>query len=229
MIPHLLMKKGEYMKKSILILASLALWGCKGTVEGKLTVHKDIVLHAIETVSNEDDPFCRINPEDCRETEEEVDKKIKSGEYKVKLSITRKNEAVFEFKKSELKIQLPEDKEIPEENGDFSFRAGEIGQRYDIAGQVRTDYSQSDVIREHEQCRYQEREYVCYPDRDGRQRCGWDYRWRYGYRRVEYRWQYTHKAVSMNIIDPTSHQSQAQFVGDRDTAYKQYLYEGICR
>lgn len=183
-----------------------------------------------------------------------VDKKgktqqIMAGSYKAEFKYKEdKRQIELEMKDAtanqkdvEMKIIIPAGTNIPRDNGMISLKGNEIGQPFDLNGELRTDVDTSSTTHTYESCTYTERERVCRRvcteriGRDGKkfQDCGrvcdWEYVTRTGSQEVEYHYVTTTVTLMADLLEATSQESVGKLSVDRADSVKIYDYQGMCR
>jgi len=220
--------RGETMNKGALLVLCFTLWGCKESIKGHLAVNQELSVKVKEWVS-EDDPFCDEDFEDCDGEEVELIKRIQKGAYDITLSVNKYNKVAFKFRNRKLEVALPRNRDFPKKNGDFNYKASELGQNFDIKGRVKTDIYKSPLVSGREQCTYEEQEYTCWPQPNGQPRCGMEWRTRYGWRTVEYKDVSEHKSIKFSFLNSSDSTSVlAKFSGNKRRTRREYTYEGDC-
>ncbi|HPI41814.1 MAG TPA: hypothetical protein PLJ21_13470 [Pseudobdellovibrionaceae bacterium] len=198
-------------------------------IDGKLSVVENLTVTTMKS-----DPWC--NPdnvwENCNEQKTFV---VGPGEYSAVLEPKSKEEALlkikFENKEEPISIKIPKGKKIPENSGTFLFKASEIGQTWDLSGAVDTVKTTSETHRLREHCEYEVQRRVCGPGGPPHyeQKC-WIEVVRFpGTQYVEYYYNYYDKSVVMNLMNPSTGYSQANWSGKSLITDKIYTYRGTCR
>lgn len=227
---------------SVFGLSALALTGCN-TVQGTVDIARSFTYQNNASDSMID--FCRRNPSDfyCKG----VDTTNKSvtfqpGRYSGKLSFQSKSDALLEIKgasgrneTSTLKFSLPNGQTFPRYEGDVSVSSSQLGQAYDLRGNVHTVESDSATTRTTESCIYYVKERVCTRvesgprDRRGsRPVCEWRDVPRSGTQEVEYHYHTADTTFDMSLFTPNTSQQLARFYGHSVDTDKVYDYKGQC-
>ena len=166
-----------------------------------------------------------------------ADLKINSQKsFTLKLRLDKKND-----KEILIPIKSDDDLNVPE-NGNVKISGNEISQPFDLAGTIKTEYSNSDTTRDYESCTYTVRnstrcERVCTTSRsEGRRpetRC--DNICRdvvitvNGSRMVEYHTRYTSRKLNVSFKDTTSKAKLASFTANGTESQRVNDYTGECR
>jgi hypothetical protein len=208
------------MKKMLLLVSMFfVLVSCK-EISGSLTV--DQAFDAVVVKSCGWDPFGSCEPTKTIA--------IQPGNYKSKIDFSSKNNIKLELKANKVTetilLKRPANFEFPV-NGQFHLAASQIGQSFDVHGDVMTTVTTTERRRGYESCTYTVNEYVCYPDSNGHTQCGYQPRQVWGNRPVEYYLESTDRVLTAHIT--ASESKLAHFHGQRIDTEKIYLYQGICR
>lgn len=231
---------------SCMAMASIAMVGCK-PISGILEVNEPVTVKITELVQD-DDPFCRINPEEeC--TWREVKKNLKLNVGKMKAKLDTKSKTKIDLILDDLKgdpivqFKVPSGFKVPERRGEFKLTSQQIGQPFDLHGLVDTEVTESKRYDEWERCTYQEQRTVCsyVPPRcrttrrgetvcsGGGQQCHIETVTVWGNRRVEFYYRQTDTDVIFSLMQPSQSDIAAQFTGRQSYSDKIYIYQGICR
>lgn len=136
-----------------------------------------------------------------------------------------------------MELKIPANVAVPTSNGAFSVSGAQVGQAFDLAGDVSTDVRSGSQIRGSESCSWTESERVCerVQVQEPGGRCHYDtvckdqLVTRYGEREIEYHDEYTHVHVNAQFLAPGSAALLASFAGDRDWSNRINDYTGSCR
>ncbi len=173
------------------------------------------------------------------------EKKVPAGTYQTSFKLQSENLIRLTFKKENnensklVKIQLPEGTHIPRNNGQIILPASETGQKYDLEGAIDTEQSTSGIYHGTESCTYTRYERHCRRvcrqtddsssnDRRCRRKCEYIDVTYYGYQSVSYRYRYTDKRLTLEILQPSTGQSLADYNGTYHRTQKIYEYRGLC-
>jgi hypothetical protein len=207
--------------KKLLLVSSLVLFlvSCK-EISGTVDVQQS--FKAIVNNKCSWNPFKKCDPTKTVE--------IPAGHYNAKVDFGSKKEIKIEMKANAYKetiiLNRPKNFEFPQ-NGSFLLSSSQVGQEFGVSGQVTTQVWDSQSYRDNESCTYTVRDWVCYPDANGRPVCGYQDRTVWGYRFVEYFNRNTTTEMFADLI--TKHASLARFTGAKTEAQKIYTYTSICR
>lgn len=149
------------------------------------------------------------------------------GKYKGSLSFEEKK-AFLQLERKDIRtdatLLFPAGAGVPE-NGEIFLDGYRTGQTFRIAGNIRTERSQSPLERGNEGCTFYRREWVCRgwgPDRY----CRWEEVPRQGYRVVEF--YYLTKTITLALDLESNNEGKAKFNGRETSKRKIYTYEGDC-
>jgi hypothetical protein len=178
------------------------------------------------------------------ETLNAVDKKgkqvsIKPGTYKMGFKYDQKHrELEIKIKKSseqgkdvKLKLAVASDVTMPRDNGSFMLASNQIGQSWDLEGQVDTQSVDSDTTRTTESCSIPTTEYVCHETCDSEgcncsTTCADETVYIPGSHEVEYYYTTTTRTVNMQFKEAAS--TLARFNAVNVSTNIHYTYEGTC-
>ncbi len=173
-----------------------------------------------------------------------VDKKgkqvsIKPGTYKMGFKYDQKDrELDIKIKKSnengkdvKLKLAVASEVTMPRDNGSFALLSNQIGQPWDLEGQVDTHSEDSSTTRTSESCSIATTEYVCREtcDSEGNNcstTCADETVYIPGSQEVEYYYTTTTRTVNMQFKEAAS--ELARFNAVSVSSYKHYTYQGTC-
>jgi len=160
--------------------------------------------------------------------------KVSPGQYGAKVTVkNKKMKLKLDGIDKKITFKIPSNAKLPSGSGSIFLKSNQIGQNYDIEGDILADTQRSRVYRERESCTYTRNERQCRRHCDRRNNC------RsicenvqvtvHGYKRVEYYNITTHKDYTLNLLAPNSSRVVASFDGDYTASHKNYIYEGVCR
>jgi len=155
------------------------------------------------------------------------------GNYEAKLKVEKKNRLALEIKVKGSRnnpvvlLQLPAGREFNLNEGSFIYRASEIGQNYDIRGDLRSRVTDDDEQYAVESCSLGYRqEYRCdhsypygditmdrryeYNDRQNVRRCDWYTYEVFGHRNVRFFNRQTTYNLNFELVKPNESQASAQ-------------------
>lgn len=204
-------------------------------VDGTLNVKQDVTFQnvTIETANREQDMT------------------VPAGNYRAQLEFKSRERVVLEIKDFyknnrdiDIEFDIPKGSGIPQDNGNFFLSAADVGQPYDIAGEVNTDITRSPRRYDQEQCTYTDYERrcqrvcrnVCRTRPDGRrvcrQRCENRCRnvrvTKWGWRDIEYHVRTEEKDYEVEILVPGTNTQAAVFQGDYRNSQTIIDYRGMC-
>jgi hypothetical protein len=197
------------MRKLLLpLMAIFLLAGCE-KIEGQLNISKDVKLFNSDRVAR----ILRVGTYSA-------DIKANTSK-KITLRLNNDSDEKYIF-------NLPEGSKIPA-NGNFSFKAKEVGQPVDLSGSVATIISESDRMQSWRSCTFTERYNVCRPGPGGRPVCSTHTRIIQGQKLVTYFDRSTDKDVNLSISAEGSSEEVAQFQGDISWTDRIIVRETACR
>ena len=208
-----------------LLLACLGLAAC-GELSGTITLQR-----AMNVVDKKGKTQQLANGTYRAEFEYKEDKR----EIKLKVK-----DAIQGKKDLEMKIIVPATTEIPRNNGSVVLKGNEIGQPFDLHGELNTDVSETSPTRGVESCTYTEREYVCRRvceeriGRDGKKytdchrACDYEYVTKYGQKDVEYHYVTTTVSLMADLLETQSQENVGKLNVDRTDSRQVYDYVGPC-
>lgn len=205
------------MKKLLALLALATLTtGCID-LKGGFTAHEDLKLVHTTIFGNE------------------KTKTVPTGAYKTTVTFSSSEKVKLTFKGAkevEVKVKLPSDTAFPRDNGRIELLASKTGQRYDILGFIKTDYSSSRTYRDRESCQYTVYEQrcttTCDSQRNCRRTCDRVPVTRRGFQHVEYRYDYTERFLKLEMVKPNTDAIVGEYRGDDRDSRKVYLHQGRC-
>lgn len=212
------------MLKKTAVLGLLALCLACDPIKGQFTADQALSLKISVEVPSD---WCHEGPPSSCTEQVEKTVTVPPGAYQAKLEIQSKRQMTLSIKGNQeeqrLVVQLPDGSRIPEDNGAIELSAAQIGQSYDLKGEVRTDTDRTPTRRERESCSYQDRIVTC-----NGQFCHDQIVTRWGWRDVEYHMLTETKNVSFRLTPPGAADAAARFEGRRAKTYKVYEYTGMC-
>lgn len=204
----------------------LMLAGCDSEIEGTLTLAQELTVLETVRASNEGG-FPGGRPGQDRQQE----LKLPAGQHEMSVSLDGSRKIVFEVEgqrnkthKIVLKIARGT---IPERSGSFAIPSAMSGQPFDVVGAVNTVVTESELMRDREQCTYQRPVNHCGPDGRGRTTCWTDWQTVWGYRRVEFFNRTTTQTLE-GEISATGMATTGAFAGDRAESERIYTYTEQC-
>ncbi len=165
----------------------------------------------------------------------EKTKTVPAGAYKAKVTFSSSEKVKLSFKGAkevEVKVKLPSSTSFPRDNGRIELLASQSGQRYDMLGFIKTDYSRSRTYRDRETCTYTTYEQRCTTSCDSRGNCRRTCDRvpvsRRGFQHVEYHYEYTDRFLKLEMVKPNTDAIVATYRGDDRDTRKVYLRQGRC-
>lgn len=173
------------------------------------------------------------------------------GDYVSQLKINSRDRVTLEVRNGksnqrdlDVDFDIPKGSSIPQDNGNFFFRADEVGQPYDLSGEVQTDITRSARRFEREQCTYTDYETrcrrvcqnICRTRPDGRRvcrqrcenRCSRVAVTRWGLRDIEFYIRTENKDYFVELLLPNSNRQAAHFDGNYRRSQRIIEYRGQC-
>jgi len=194
----------------LIILFTLFISGCGEAFIGQLTVH-----HAIEFTDKGDEKIT-----------------LSPGTYRTELRFNE-NASVFELKITDaekhtrtLNLSASKNIHLPETSGSFSVGATEAGQPYKISGNVSSELSKTDSVRDFEFCTVQRTITDCSGPPEARCRQVW--RTFKGHQPVKYYFDIKLKNLSIDLTEPGTDRKVAEFQGETGHRRKIYTDRGEC-
>jgi len=194
----------------LIILFTLFISGCGEAFIGQLTVH-----HAIEFIDKGDEKVT-----------------LSPGTYRTELRFNQ-SASVFELKITDtekhtrtLNLSASKNVRLPEASGSFTVDATEAGQPYKISGNVSSEFSKTESVRDFEFCTVQRTITDC----SGPPEAGCRQVWRTfkGNQPVEYHFDSKLKSLSIKLTEPGTGRNLAEFKGETGQRWKIYTYRGEC-
>lgn len=214
--------------KSVLagtLIACLSLTACN-ELSGTISLNK-----ALDVVDKKGKTVAVSNGSHRAEFEYDQDKRLIELEIK---------DAVQGKKDVEMKILIPAGTEIPRGSGRIELLGSQVGQNFDLQGELNTDVRESQRESGYEQCSYQDYEYVCRPvcrdytgrdgrrHRDCRRECGHEYVTKYGSQRVEFHYVTTTVSVEADLLATSNKDMLGNLSVSRTDSVKHFDYQGVC-
>ncbi len=188
-------------------------------------------------------------------------KTLDAGRYKTSFEVTSGKKLKFTFRGDEtveVKMDIPDNIELPTSDGSFFYMSEETGQNYDIKGNLHSEYSSSGIYDGVESCNYIVHERQCQnvcesveapikrndenrgernpaprPTRPRtpvcRQVCNVVPVTRYGHQNVRYRINTTKKTLTLEMTKPGSGSQVADYRGLDESSVRSYEYRSTCR
>lgn len=140
----------------------------------------------------------------------------------------------------DLKLRVPAGTQVPTHNGLFSLSGAEVGQNFNLQGELDTDVEVGPRTSGSESCTYTERDYVCdrvcyeRVDRNGKKyrdcqkECGYQDVTHYGSREVEYHYVTTTVSVEAELTDLKDNGVLGELSVARSGSEIIYDYYGSC-
>ena len=194
----------------LIILFTLFISGCGETFIGRLTIH-----HPIDFTDKGDEKVT-----------------LSPGTYRTELRFNEST-SVFELKITDaekhtrtLNLSTSKNIRLPETSGSFSVGATEAGQPYKISGNVSSELSKTDSVRDFEFCTVQRTITDCSGPPEARCRQVW--RTFKGHQPVEYYFDIKLKNLSIDLTEPGTDRKMAEFQGETGQRRKIYTDRGEC-
>ncbi len=204
------------------VLITLLLGGCNGSLTVKLTLLQDVVFK----------DYWNSNY------------KLNAGEHEIELTVNHKKKHItFTIEdadggsgdpdepngpnpSTDIRFTFENESQVPKENGPINLPSSVSGQPVNLAGQLTTDIQKSDLIRGVESCRRLVKERVCSGDPV---HCRWERVWAEGEKEVEFHRVTKTIHIVVNLLNTNG--KGAPLGGFDKTAkrnYRDYIYEGVC-
>ena len=194
----------------LIILLILFISGCGEAFIGQLAVH-----HAIDFTDKGDEKVT-----------------LSPGTYRTELRFNQ-SASVFELKITDaqkhtrtLNLSASKNVRLPETSGSFTVDATEAGQPYKISGNVSSESSKTETVRDFEFCTVQRTITDCSGPPEARCRQVW--RTFKGNQPVEYHFDSKLKRLSINLTESGSGRILALYQGETGHRYKIYTKRGEC-
>ncbi|PIP95934.1 MAG: hypothetical protein COW00_01715 [Bdellovibrio sp. CG12_big_fil_rev_8_21_14_0_65_39_13] len=186
------------------LMSLFLLIGCNA-IDGNFTAHNNITLESQNGIEQ-----------------------VLVGQYKAKVEFPSKKRMVLSLNgnDSEFTFKIPKDTPIPD-NGRVALTRDQVGQPYDIVGDVATAVTRGNILENWQSCTYQRPYTVCRTDARGNRTCWTEYRTEFGQQYVRYYMETVAKDFSFSLTDGGT--SQAQFIGNDVSHYRRDIYAGDCR
>jgi hypothetical protein len=207
--------------RRVLLLGVLAVLvsGCKISYLGNLKVTSTIeIKHEVRDTTGATQPPVRFETA-----------RIEPGNYKAQVSLFGCCEfgIAVDSKSSKgrtYRFPIPNKKRsLPDADGDFFLKAEDIGQNFDLVGNIKTETTKSDIMRMNQMCQYQDYVTVC-DDRG----CYTRPILRYGWQWTEFYYKTT-KTYMTVIFKPKGQNSiLGSFEGSRSESEKVIVSQGPC-
>jgi hypothetical protein len=112
---------------------------------------------------------------------------------------------------------------LPSTDGDFFLKAEDIGQNFDLVGNVKSENTQSDIIRLNQMCQYQDFDTVC-----GNQGCNSKPVLRFGWQWSEFYFKTTTTHLTVNFRPKGQDSTLGYFRGSRSESVKVIVKQEPC-
>lgn len=230
---------------TVVVCAATALLAACQAVDGELNVARPIALDATVVI---DDCMPGAVPHDCDQQVQRARRSLSSGTYNAEIDMNASDTLALRVsrgdREDEFLFSIPPGVRIPDENGRFTLAATDIGQPFDVTGDVQTGRSRTPVRVSHEACRYRVERRVCRHRTHGGKlhrtahksaqhqhrhhaRCRTEQLSLPGERRIEYQDETVISDVTMALRSGGI--SAARFTGRRERVSRIELYRGVCR
>jgi len=206
------------MKFLILIVALLFTMGCRTDLTGQLNLAQNLVIkHEVKEQFGDNETW---------RTETSI---IKPGKYDARISFSGCCDLTLtlnpkSFRRQTYQMTLPKNAGLPKHDGNFYLRGHEINQSFDLAGDIKSETKNTEVVKRYETCQFQDLETIC--DSSG---CYTYTVWRTGWQWLEYYNQITTVTMNAEFKIPKQNQTLGYFNGSDSFVEKVVLYEGPCR
>lgn len=206
------------MRWALLILGILSIASCRRDLTGTLNLSQNLVIkHEVKE---------QLGDNETWKTETST---IKPGTYEARISLSGCCDLTLtlnprSWRKQSYQITLPKNAGLPKEDGHFYLRGHEINQAFDLAGEIKSDTKNSEVVKRYETCQYQDLETIC-----GHNGCYTHIVWRNGWQWIEYYNRVTTVTMNADFKVLGQNQSIGQFNGSESLVEKIILYQSPCR
>ncbi len=158
---------------------------------------------------------------------------LQPGQYSTILGFKSRREVEMQIKTNKktlvASIKIPAGQKFPTENGVIALSAKDIGQGFDLMGQVRTEVTKGQVVRDHQSCTWTRTTPNCFPVGNPPQMvCQDRQETQWGQQVVEYRNDKKHREITFQIQTPGTEEVRGHFESIKDWTEKVVLYEGRC-
>jgi hypothetical protein len=154
---------------------------------------------------------------------------VAPGQYTGSVSLARGG-SEFEFaikgvagKTQKVRIKLPKGEKVPTSEGPIELKAAEIGQPFDVRGNVDTQVTESDEMSGTQSCPIAHNFRVC--DSNG---CRVDSSIHYGTQAITYHYENTTETLETEFLDAKSGATLATFSGEKDSSDQIIDSSGDC-
>ena len=182
----------------------------------------------------------RMNTKEQLVFNERKNNVVDVGQADAKLKIDSETKVILEVSKEgrnnnpKITFKIPKHERLPSYDGEFSLTSEQVGQPYDVKGDLRTQVTRGREQRGVERCTYQERYRRCERLPDGRQRCRDEVVTRNGERCIRYYDEHTIQDLVFDLYHPNSSVNVSQFDGryeqtDRVVTWRDYRCEDYAR
>ncbi len=197
------------IKMFVLTSTLLVLSSCD-PFEGLFSVKKDFVVNSFENQGT-------------------VKVRIPAGDQNVKLEFINRNQIQMKLKidgrTRYVTMTIPQNHNIPTENGTFKLEARDLNQTFDLTGVVATEVTESELMKGYESCTYQRYEQIC--NVINNQVTCYDRPVTVnGQQYVEYTNKNTDQQLKVKFVERTT--TLALFDGAKSYSERQYQYKGNC-
>lgn len=175
------------------ILAIIALSGCR-TFEGQMHTKEKLTFN------------------------ERKNNVVEPGVADAKLKVESKDKVILEVSKAgrnnnpKITFRIPKHEPLPSYDGAFELTSQQVGQPYDVKGDLRSKITRGPQRRKTESCTYYDRVERC-QQVNGREYCEWERVERTGERCVEYYEETTIQDLVFDLYKPGTSENVSQFDG----------------
>ncbi|MEM7405045.1 MAG: hypothetical protein AAF458_07110 [Pseudomonadota bacterium] len=233
------------------VLVIVTLTAACQSIDGELKVGQSIALNATVVT---DDCMPGAVPHDCEQKVSREQRMLAAGSYDAEIDLTGADALTLRVatreRDDEFLFSIPAGVQLPRENGRFQLASVDIGQPFDVAGEIQTARSRTPVRVTYEACRYRVERRICRrPGKSHRTshaghhvkhhgRGGKGRRHRHcttetlrlpGEQRIEYQDETVISDVAMALRATRSRTRAAHFDGTRRSVRRIELYRGVCR
>lgn len=168
-----------------------------------------------------------------------VSVKVPAKDYRAEFSFTSFDNLKIDLSGIDktIKIKLPDNLDINEDDDEFYIQGSEVKQVYDFDGRITSDITRGETRRDRESCTYTRYERrcrrVCHINDRGRQvcrsHCSREPVTVFGYKNIEYYNRTKNTLMRLKVLNPSTSESVGMFQGNNVSTHRVVTYESMCR